>query len=170
MPSQPKNTFYTFLDNPSDVVTVPLDQTGSGTISTQGVKLIGAGTAFKTTLAAGAWIFNGTDEVRRVILVIDNTNAVLEAEFSSNITGGSDFKYISSLDAMAREISIMIPVTEDDLTTQNSWGTLDGQPLPSGAPANFSKTNRDNSSRPDFVDPVVLDVTGTQAMIGIQYQ
>lgn len=169
MPLQPKNTVYKFLDSPAAVVTVPFDQTGTGTISTQGKNLVGSGTSFKSVLSAGAWIFNGTDEVRQVIQVLSDTTAVLSAAFTTDLSSAT-FKFVSALDANAREISMLIPMTQSDGTTANTWGTIDGEDFPNGVPCNFSKANRENSSRPDMIDPVVLDVTSTQCIVTIQYQ
>lgn len=73
-------------------------QTKTGTILTSGVYVTGSNTLFTTeifgdsgigspTKVTGGYLFNGTNEVRRIVAVNDDTHLVLDAGFTVNFGG-----------------------------------------------------------------------------------
>ncbi len=77
-------------------------QTLTGTVVSSGVFVVGTGTLFLTEIGGDqgvgfpstssyidSWLFNGTNEVRRIVGVVDNTHLVLEAAFTVNLAGGA---------------------------------------------------------------------------------
>ncbi len=156
------------LDNVKS--TAPLYGVGTGTISTNKLGLIGSGTVFKTQLEAGAFIVNfSTDEIVRVVEVVSDVYAILEKQFTSEITAASPMNYIPKYKSNVREIGVIIPVYQEDNTTENTWGVVNGASTPPGVGVNFSKANRDRSSRMDMVYPIIVDATSTQALVEITY-
>ena len=158
-----------FLDNVKS--TAPEYEVGTGTIETNKLKVLGSGTAFKTQLRAGAFIVNfTTNEIIRVVEVISDTVAVLEKQFSSEIAAASAMNYIPAYKGNCREIACIIPVYQEDNSTENAWSTnVNGAKLAPGVGKNFTKTNRDRSSQMDMVYPIIVDATGTQVSVDITY-
>lgn len=157
--SNQKNNFYNLI---TDKRTVPFNETGTGTIETNKLGIIGTGTAFKTELKRGAWIVDLTNnEIRKVESVESDTYAILVSAFSTDIAAASPLDYIPAWKGNAREISIIIPLT-DQGGTANDWGQVDGEDFPPGLPYTISKSSRDDSSVMDVVNPIIVDATDTQ--------
>jgi len=161
-----KNTQYTLI---TDKRCVPFNVSGTGTITTTGIGITGVGTIFRTELKRGAYIYNAsTSEVRMVVDIPSDTYAVMESPFTAELTAVT-LPYIESYKSNARSISVMIPVTKQDLTTANAWGFIDGQAYPPGVPITFEKANRIISGSMDCINPIIVDATGTQMLVGIEY-
>ena len=147
------------LDN--EVQTVPLSTAGTGTITTSGIGVVGSGTSFTTELSKGAWIFNDTDEIRRVNYVESDTVAYLEDAFSSEFSADA-FSYIKSNKSQCKSISVAVPLGEAN-------ATINGGDLVAGRPVTNEKTGNSNNGSRDFVNPVIIDATSTLVDYSIQY-
>ncbi len=166
--SNSKNTEYFLLDD--EKRTLPFNETGTGTLSTNKLGVIGVNTLFMTELSNGAWLVDITNnEVRRVIRIDSDTYAILDEPFTNDLPALSIVDYIPGWKKNARNLSYVIPVYKQDMTTQNPWGEVDGEDFPPGLPMSFSKENRDRSSSMDLVNPVFLDATGTQMAASVMY-
>lgn len=157
-----------FLDNAK--ATAPQNEAGTGTIQTIGLGVKGTGTAFKTQLARGAYIVDLTaNEFRMVVEVVSDTYAILESAFSADIPAATALNYIPAWKGNVREIAAIIPVYQQDNTTENAWGSIGGEVFPPGVGFNVSKANRDKSSSMDMIKPVIMDATGTQIRVTLTY-
>ena len=146
-----KNTIYQVITGKQ---TLPLNVAGTGTISTDGKKVTGSGTAFKTEMPVGSWLVDLTqDEIRKVISVDSDTEAYIDVAFTSDLVGVAA-DYIQAKNAKSQAISVSIKSGLAD-------GELDGDVLPNGANITFSKDSDANSSGKYLVDPIIVDGTGT---------
>lgn len=66
--------------------TVPIAKTPAGTINSDGVNVVGTGTAFGSSVKKGDFLYNGT-VIRKIQDVIDDTHLVLSQEFPSDLSG-----------------------------------------------------------------------------------
>lgn len=159
-----QNTNNKLIDNQK--VTAPFNETGTGTISTDKLGLIGTGTIFKTELLKGAYILDlPNDEYKKVVEVISDTYAILESAFTTDLPALTAMDYIPAWKGNVREISVIIPALKQDMVTANPWGKIDGEDFPPGVGNSFSKANRDNSSVMDVLNPLILDASGTQMYV-----
>lgn len=71
----------------SSANTLPLSETKTGTITSEGTIIRGSSTKFLTQLSAGFSYIFANGEVRKVTGVISDTKAVIETAFSSNVSG-----------------------------------------------------------------------------------
>lgn len=147
------------LDN--EVQTVPLSATGTGTVSTQGIAIIGSGTAFKTELRTGSYLFNGSDEIRRVRYVETDTLAYLEDAFTADLSSDA-LLFVDSKKAQTKSISALMPLGE-------SGATVNGTDMIEGVPVTFEKTGNSHYGRVDFVNPIIVDATSSVVTYSIQY-
>lgn len=79
--------------------TLPAARTLTGTYSTVGTKIIGAGTDFANELFPNDYLYSpasGAHEVRRISHVLDNRTAYLEEAFSADVAAGTDVKIVRS--------------------------------------------------------------------------
>lgn len=142
-------------------VSIPANESGTGTIVTFGQAIVGTGTLFLTEMIAGSYLVAiAQNECRRVIRVDSNTIAFLEKPFSYNLAVGAAPQIIKKFKASPKEISIKIDSADAD-------GQLDGVAF-SGI-LTLSKSSTDGSSGRDVVDPVVVNALGTTMDVSILY-
>lgn len=153
-----KNTIYKYIDNAK--TTIPESITGTGTIQTIGTRVIGTGTAFKSEIQKGSWIVDLTqDEIREVDSVESDTVAYIRQAFSSDLAALTALDKISSVDTMVVAISAQVP------SSAATDAEIDGEVFPKGTSITFSKGDRDGNKSKDFIDPIILDATGTTVQI-----
>lgn len=139
---------------------VPLSAAMTGVATTQGIHVIGVGTSFKDEVPKGSWIVDLTsDELRKVVRVESDTEAILDFAFSSDLASAA-LQVIHKNDTNVTEISVIIPLV-DAAGADNAFGEIDGVVFPSGLPFELSKSSRDDSSSQDFIDPIIVDGEGT---------
>lgn len=145
----------------TDKRSIPFNESGTGTIATFGLAVVGTGTAFLTEMQAGSYLVDLTQwEFRRVIRVDSDTQAYLSEAFTSNIAAGTTPEIIKKQFASPSEVSIKIPSSEPD-------GLLDNKTF-SGI-LTKSKSSLDRSSQWDRIGPWIVDATGTEMRINIIY-
>lgn len=149
-----KNTDYDYIITKR---TVPESANGTGTITTSGIAVVGVGTQFLSEMPVGSWITDITnDEIRKVIRVNSNTEAVLDYAFTTNLASAApDIIIASKLNISA--LSVKIP-------TGSPNGEIDGKVFIAGESATWTKDGRSTSSLRDFVDPIIVDGAGTIIM------
>lgn len=151
-----KNTNYAYI---TDKRTVPFNETATGTCSTNGERVDGVGTAFRSEMRAGSWLVDlANDEIRQVDRVESDTLAYLKQAFTSDLTIGA-FEIIKATETQVVSISIQIP------SGAAGNAEVDGSTFPKGTSMTFSKGDRDGNKSKDFVDPIIVDATGTAAQI-----
>lgn len=139
----------------TDKRSLPFNETGTGTVVTSGVSIVGTGTLFKTEMPAGSYLVDLTnDEVRRVERVDSDTEAYLEKPFTSNLASAAP-EIIAAWKAKVKEISISTGDT-CELNGESFTGTL-----------TISRYGNDRSSRRDLVEPVIVDATSGSMQVNI---
>lgn len=159
------------LDNVK--ATAPRNEVGTGTIETNKLGVIGTGTLFKEELKVGSYIIDfANDEMKRVVEVQSDTYAILESAFTTDLSASSQLDYIPAWKTNARAISAIVPVYQEDNTTENTYAVIDGANVAPGIGLNDDKANRDRSSGGDMVKPIIIDATvggGTQVLVKITF-
>lgn len=152
-----KNSNYKYVDN--DKITVPFNETATGTASTNGIRIDGVATLFQTELQPGSWVVDlANNEIRQVVRVASDTVAYLSEAFSFDLALGS-FEIIKKKNCGVVSISVQV------LSSAASDITIDGETFPKGSSMTFSKDSRDTNKSKDFIDPIILDATGSTAML-----
>lgn len=158
-----KNTVYKYYNNVKNTFPAYSTKTGTITIAAGQKSAVGAGTAFTTELQLGGWIYVPTlNEVRKITAIHSDTSFAIDYAFSGAVAALTAVRYIEPNNY--KEISVAIPIGSGN-------GVLDGETLPAGIGVSFSKASRgsNQSGVEDLVDPIIIDVTGTQAtVIGIK--
>lgn len=150
-----KNTIYEYTTTKR---TVPLSGTKTGTCITEGTIVTGTGTSFLSEMPAGSWLVDlSANEIRKVIRVDSDTSAVLQQAFTVDLASAAPDVILAS-DLNIVTISLSIP-------TGGANGEIDGVTFPVGQSITFSKDGRSTSSTRDFIDPLIVDATGTTMMI-----
>lgn len=153
-----KNSNYKYFNDIQS--SVPLSTEGTGTISTEGDAVIGVGTLFTTELPKGSWVIDyANNELRQVVRVDSDTRAYLAEPFTSDLAALSVLDKIHTMDCDAVSISVQV------LSSAAANITIDGETFPKGASITFSKDSRDRSGKRDLVDPIIVDATGSTAMV-----
>lgn len=153
-----KNSNYKYLSN--EIVSAPLSSVGTGTVSSDDKALIGVGTLFTTEIPKGSWVIDfANNELRQVDRVESDTLAYLTEAFSTDLAALSQLDKIHSMDCNAVSISVQV------LSSAAADITIDGEIFPKGASITFSKDSRDRSGKRDLVDPIIIDATGSTAML-----
>lgn len=154
-----KNTVY-FVSSTKQ--TVPASANGTGTIITSGKNVTGTGTSFKTEMPVGSWLVDlSQDEVRKVLEVLSDTEAILDHAFSVDLSSAAP-NIIPSKDAKPVSIAIQI-------VSGSGNGLIDGEVMYDGTSVSFSKDSRPQTNFNDSVDPLILDAASTVAQVLIQY-
>lgn len=136
--------------------TFPASATKTGTISIAAgeTTVIGTGTLFTSELQNLGWICDiAHDEIRKITQIKDDTTLAIDHPFSNVITGAA-LKYVGPSDSV--ELSILFSAVP---------GKIDGVTYPANVGIALSKASRDTSAQRDFVDPVIVDATGTTAYL-----
>lgn len=158
-----------YTNNDYDVITdkrsIPYSSAGTGTISTLGTGVVGAGTAFRSEAPAGSWFVDlSQNELRKVKTVESDTVIYLEQAFSSDIAALTTPQIIHQKLTNVFEISVIIPLV-DASGTANAFGKINNKTFPSGLPYELSKAGRDENSQRDFIDPIIVDATSTTMLV-----
>lgn len=154
-----KNTEYYRITNTK--TTVPAPANGTGTIDTDGKSVIGTGTLFLSEMRAGAWLVDTSqDEVRKVLQVESDTLAYLSNAFSSDIAALTTPSIIASDDLNIRGLSVAILSGLTD-------GEIDGVVFDNGDSVVFGKFSDNKDGFKSFVDPIIVEATGTDVKVTI---
>lgn len=138
--------------NKTDAGTLPAFTVMTGTISTDGNRLIGDGTLFTEELVEGGWIYDSlSGELRQIKSINDDTIAVLERAFTVNIIAGSALNYIKC--GLYSEVSLLVIGASDAKITGTTGNQTD---LPYNVPVVLEA---------ETVDPIAYDATGTNLFI-----
>lgn len=118
-------------------------------------------TIFTKQVKVGDWIVDlSQDEVQRVEEIIDDTHMYLRDAFTSDLSG-SDLE-VSPCSPRPREISVLIPNGLAD-------GEIDGVAWTAGVGFSAAKMNKDKMGVNDYINPIVVDATGTTMKVQINY-
>lgn len=144
----------------STLRTVPLQVTQTGTITTLGQAVAGVGTKFTNTniIQVGDWIWNGVYELRKIIEIRSDTILLIEEGFTAELAGAVLYTIKSS---RLRAISYV------NATIVDATSGIDGVTVKAGEAGTWTKSSGgiNASSRVDFIDPVVVDGTGSPLTI-----
>lgn len=128
-------------------------KTGTITVPTTNTTVIGVGTLFTTELQVGGWICDiAHDEIRQITAIKSDTQLAIDHVFT-NALAAAALKYVGPSDSV--ELSVVFAAT----------GKVDGVSFPGNVGIAFSKASRDRSGQRDFVDPIIVDATGTTAYL-----
>jgi hypothetical protein len=142
-------------------------QTLTGTVVSDGIFVVGTGTLFTSEIGGGlgnlgtgtvitprrSWLFNGTDELRRIVDVVDDTNLVLEEAFTVDLAGAAVMLVPES---KAFQMSYLALA---------AGGIVDGITLVDGERGGWGET-----TKPDvMVDPIIIDSTGGSVRVSVYY-
>lgn len=151
-----KNSNYKYIN---DKRTVPFNDTATGTASTNGKRVDGVATLFRTELQVGSWIVDlPNDEIRQVDRVDSDTVAYLTEAFTTDLVLGA-FEIIKNSNCNVVSISVQVPSG----AAANAY--IDGEVFIKGTSLTFSKDSRDTNKSKDFIDPIIVDATGTSVQV-----
>jgi hypothetical protein len=138
--------------------TVPVSTAGTGTITTSGTvktQIQGSGTVFTTQLQLGGWIYIAAQsQVRRIVDIASDTSLTIDQAFTVDLAA-SAFRFILRTDNV-RELAISVT---------GGPALINGASIPVGITYNPSKANLLLNNKFGFVDPVVLDATGSTCVV-----
>lgn len=135
--------------------TLPTNVAGTGTLSTEGINVVGDGTLFLSEMQVGSWLVDLTqNEIRKVVRVDSDTSAVLDVAFSSDLAALTAVDVIPSSSLGVKAISVGIKSGLAD-------GEIDGEVFSNGYDITFSKDSNQATSQRDLIDPIIVDGTGT---------
>lgn len=139
----------------SDKRSVPFNASGTGTITTYGIKIVGTGTLFSTELQAGSYLVNlTTNEAIKVYRQDTDTKAFLEKPFAADITAATP-QIISKAKAKVKEIQ---------LVTAGSC-FIDGVAFT--GTKGYNKNGDHKSGRPNLIEPIIVDASGSSMTVDI---
>jgi len=152
--SNRKNSIYYSI---TSKVTVPATATKTGTITTKGKNVVGTGTKFNSEIKKGDWIADlvTNNELRIVTDVRDNLFLTIDSAFSADI-GGATLTVVRS---RAKQISLA--------NAGGATATIDGTTMAVGESVTYPKSNK-NPDGKDFIDPLLVNATGTTVKVQIQ--
>lgn len=142
----------------TDKRSLPFNSSGTGTIQTVGIAIIGTGTLFTTEMPVGSYIVDLPNwEVRKVYRVDSDTSAFMEVALTANIAPLTVPQIIKAHQTGVKEISILTntPILIDNFAFT---GLL-----------TWSKSSDSKSQRSSLIAPVIVDATGAVAQISIIY-
>ena len=141
----------------SDKRSLPYNISGTGTVETFGVAIVGVGTLFTSEMKAGSYLVDlDQNECRKVVRVDSDAKAFLEIPFTSNLASGTP-QIIPWYASGPKLISVYSSGNYE----------LNGETITGGVTA--EKTGNDRSGRRDLTEPVVIDATASGAQIEILY-
>lgn len=131
------------------------------TTATAAVNGVPTYTLFTQQCKVGDFIYNATQsEVHKIIAISSDISMLIQEAFGSDLVGQA--LLVSPCVPRPREISVLIP-------TGNPSGLIDGQTITEGVAWTASKMNQYNSGLGSFIDPVIVDATGTTMTVTINY-
>jgi hypothetical protein len=142
----------------TDKRSIPFNSSGTGTIATHGIAIVGTGTQFTTELRVGSYLVDLSQwEARRVYRVDSDTIAFLEKPFTLDIAALTVPEIVAQHQVKVKEISISTAGTA--LVNNASFtGSL-----------TLSKASDSRSSRSDLIAPIIVDASGTQMQVSVLY-
>ncbi len=154
-----------FSNNTYDIITdnrsIPYNVAGTGTILTEGIAVVGVGTSFLSELQAGSVLVDLTQwEWRKVVNVENDLLAYIEKPFTIDIAALTTPEIIHKSKRSVVEISL-------EIKTANPAGLLDNKAFSGGI--TLSKADREGSAARDFIDPIIVDATGTFINVSLIY-
>lgn len=149
-----KNSVYYQIDNTKAVV--PASSTKTGTIVSSDILVTGTNTLFLSEVKPGDWLADivTNNEVRRVQKVFDNTTLSIDSAFTAALVGAA----VVVVRSRAKQVSLGNAGGAD--------GTLDGVVMEAGETVTYPKSNK-NPDGSDFIDPIIVDATGTRVKVSI---
>lgn len=112
------------------------------------------GTAFLTELKIGDWLVDFTNnELRKIVEIISNDNLTVNYNFSNTVAAASVITTIGS------------SYVEQSIVFNPTAGLVDGVALPANIGFSWGKQGRTTSGDKDFVDPIIVDATATNAYL-----
>jgi hypothetical protein len=154
-----------YSNNTYDVITdkrsIPYSSNGLGTISTSGITVVGVGTKFLSQMPMGSVLVDlNSWEWRKVLSVTSDTEATLTKPFTIDLAVLTVPNIIHETKLNNVEISLKVKDTDPDALLDNKVfnGIL-----------TLSKASRETSSTRDFVDPIIVDASGTFMNVLIMY-
>jgi hypothetical protein len=150
-----KNTVYYSIVGVED--TIPASTTGTGTIAVTGTGVFGTGTDFKSEVQAGGWLVDfAQNEIRKIIKVNSDTSATLQESFTLDIAPSTALIFVAREDLNVRELSFYADTVD---------ALLDGSTLQAGVAVDLGKTGNSKEHKTSFIDPVIIDATGTTVYV-----
>lgn len=137
-------------------VTIPASVAISGTLTSVGTVVTGIGTDFQNDVKLGDWIYDAAqNEIRQIKSISERTEVFhLTRAFSVDL---------------AAIAAVRVPESDlQELSLSNDGaaaGAIDGNTFPSGKIATFDKKNTVNMGANRFIDPKVVDGTGTSIAV-----
>ena len=153
------NTKNTHIQSVTVKQTIPDNSAGTGTIATVGVFVVGSGTSFLSELEPGGWIVDlSQDEMHRIVQVMDDTSALIDAAFTVDITAGTALDKIPN--KYVKEISTSCPDPYE----------VDGVSCPANTFLTWTKSSNRSTGGNDWVDPIIIDpLLSTVIAITLKY-
>jgi hypothetical protein len=141
----------------TDKRSVPFNVAGTGTVVTQGIAIVGTGTLFNTEMKAGSYLVNlATNEAIKVIRKDSDTLAFLEKAFTSDFASAAP-QIIAWNKAKVKKLKLTT-VAANFIDGVAYTGTFE-----------IDKLGDDRSSRPNLIEPVILDSTAGPTIVEIIY-
>jgi len=136
--------------------TFPASATKTGTIvaAVGNTTIIGTGTKFTTELENNGWICDiAHDEIRKITQIKNDTTLSIDHPFTNALSGVA-LKYV----VPSNSVDLMVVFA-------GSGGKIDGVTVPAQVGISAIKSGRISSGEKDFVDPIIVDATGTSAFM-----
>jgi len=152
-----KNTDY-YAQTTKD--TIPASTALTGTVTTSGIYVKGSSTLFKTQLQKGSWIYDAAqNEVRKVVSVNGDSDidAQITHAFSADLSAVA-LVVVKRTDLNIRELSFYADATD---------AKIEAITLKAGVSVNYGKTGDSKDNFKNFIDPVIVDATGTTVYVTI---
>ncbi|MES2395818.1 MAG: hypothetical protein V4549_07435 [Bacteroidota bacterium] len=139
----------------SDKRSIPFNSTGTGTVVTHGIAVVGTGTLFTTEMRVGSYLVDlANDEVRRVYRVDSDTLAFLDIAFTVDLSSVAP----EIIAAHQMKVKLISLDTEDSCFVDGVAFT---------GVMTIPRTGNDRSSRSDLIDPIIVDASGGSMKVEI---
>lgn len=147
------NTFDILPISVSSTQTIPASANGTGTVTTNGIAVVGVGTLFKSEMPVGSWLYKtSTNELRKVIQVESNVLAYLEEPFAAVMASIAPAIIISTK-VSVKQYTLTALVANGQMVDNTGTGVTN---LIVGQPKTFSKTGNDRSGTEDLLKPIIV--------------
>lgn len=152
--SSKKNSRYYNLAA-KDTVPASVAKTGTIDIAAGSKNVVGTSTAFKSELKPGDWIVDlAQDECRKVMDIRDDEFLTIDSAFTGAVVGIA----LVVTRSRAKQVSVA--------NVGGANGTSDGANIVPAQTLNYGKADK-NPDGKDFIDPIIVDPTGTTIQIEI---
>lgn len=147
--SMPQNFTNTVIDLFNTLDTYPRNALKTGTMSSNGNVVTGNGTAFKTELDVGQFLYNGTDEIRRIDDIESDTRLTIRLAFTVPMAAAA---VRAVKPGKVRQLSVLAVSGTPSVMGATGW-----VPLAEGESVTWS----DYLIQGNECDPVLIDAAGT---------